>query len=85
MAENSKTEWCDHTASPWCGCTKVSAGVPENLLNERGPEALRAQLEGKRSGQVMLGRHCPAWKSLRVQLPPSPINNTTPKERSCYL
>lgn len=26
MAENSKIEWCDHTASPWHGCSKVSAG-----------------------------------------------------------
>lgn len=24
MAENSKIEWCDHTWSPWLGCTKVS-------------------------------------------------------------
>lgn len=26
MAENSKIEWCDHSASPWHGCTKVSDG-----------------------------------------------------------
>lgn len=26
MAANSKIEWCDHTASPWHGCTKVAAG-----------------------------------------------------------
>lgn len=25
MVENSKIEWCDHTFSPWVGCTKVSA------------------------------------------------------------
>lgn len=24
MAENSAIEWCDHTFSPWVGCTKVS-------------------------------------------------------------
>jgi protein gp37 len=26
MAENSKIEWCDHTANFWWGCFKVSAG-----------------------------------------------------------
>ena len=26
MGENSKIEWCDHTASPWHGCEKVAAG-----------------------------------------------------------
>lgn len=26
MAENSKIEWCDHTANWWWGCFKVSAG-----------------------------------------------------------
>ena len=25
MGSNSKIEWTDHTFSPWCGCTKVSA------------------------------------------------------------
>jgi len=26
MGQNSKIEWCDHTFSPWWGCTKVSDG-----------------------------------------------------------
>lgn len=26
MAENSKIEWCEHTANLWWGCTKVHAG-----------------------------------------------------------
>lgn len=26
MSENTNIEWCDHTWSPWRGCTKVSAG-----------------------------------------------------------
>lgn len=26
MAQNSKIEWCDHTANLWHGCTKVHAG-----------------------------------------------------------
>jgi protein gp37 len=26
MAQNSKIEWCDHTANLWWGCTKVHAG-----------------------------------------------------------
>ena len=26
MAENSKIEWCNHTANLWWGCTKVHAG-----------------------------------------------------------
>jgi protein gp37 len=26
MAENSKIEWCDHTANFWWGCTKISDG-----------------------------------------------------------
>lgn len=26
MAESTKIEWCDHTFSPWRGCTKVASG-----------------------------------------------------------
>lgn len=26
MSENTKIEWCDHSWSPWRGCTKVSPG-----------------------------------------------------------
>ncbi len=26
MAQNSEIEWCDHTFSPWHGCTKVGPG-----------------------------------------------------------
>ncbi len=26
MSENTKIEWCDHSWSPWRGCTKVSSG-----------------------------------------------------------
>jgi len=26
VGKNSKIEWCDHTFSPWWGCTKVSPG-----------------------------------------------------------
>lgn len=26
MTTDTKIEWCDHTASPWHGCSKVSPG-----------------------------------------------------------
>ena len=49
MVENSKIEWCDHTFSPWVGCTKITpacdhcyaeswakrAGHPELWTGER--------------------------------------------------
>jgi protein gp37 len=52
MAEDSKIQWCDHTWSPWRGCTKVSAGCKNcyaekisrrnpAVLGEWGPEGTR--------------------------------------------
>lgn len=43
MAENSKIEWCDHTWSPWSGCTKVSPGCANcyaEALSKRNPSVL---------------------------------------------
>jgi protein gp37 len=43
MAEDSKIQWCDHTWSPWRGCTKVSAGCKNcyaEKLSHRNPAVL---------------------------------------------
>lgn len=34
MSDTTKIEWCDHTASPWHGCSKVAAGC-DNCYAER--------------------------------------------------
>ena len=26
MSDTTRIQWCDHTASPWYGCTEVSSG-----------------------------------------------------------
>lgn len=43
MGENTKIEWCDHSFSPWWGCTKVSPGCDHcyaetwaNRVGQRG-------------------------------------------------
>ena len=43
MGEQSKIEWCDHTASPWYGCTKISSGCTNcyaATLSKRNPGTL---------------------------------------------
>lgn len=43
MAENSKIEWCDHTASPWYGCSHVHAGCDHcyaETMAKRNPGTL---------------------------------------------
>lgn len=43
MPENSKIEWCDHSWSPWRGCTKVSPGCANcyaERLSHRNPAVL---------------------------------------------
>lgn len=43
MAKETKIEWCDHTFSPWRGCTKVSAGCANcyaETQSHRNPKAL---------------------------------------------
>lgn len=43
MAENTKIEWCDHSASPWYGCTKVAIGCLHcfaETLSRRNPGTL---------------------------------------------
>jgi protein gp37 len=44
MAENSKIEWCDHTASPWHGCSKTDNPGCDNCyaaaMAVRNPETL---------------------------------------------
>ena len=41
MGEQTKIEWCDHSWSPWRGCTKVSEGCAhcyaEALADRFGP------------------------------------------------
>lgn len=43
MAENTKIEWADHTASPWHGCSKVHTGCENcyaEALAKRNPGSL---------------------------------------------
>ena len=50
MSENTKIEWCDHTWSPWRGCTKVSPGCANcyaETLSKRNPAVLGQWGKGK--------------------------------------
>lgn len=50
MSENTKIEWCDHTWSPWRGCTKVSPGCANcyaEKLSHRNPAVLGNWGKGK--------------------------------------
>lgn len=50
MSANTKIEWCDHTWSPWRGCTKVSAGCANcyaEKLSKRNPAVLGQWGKGK--------------------------------------
>lgn len=43
MTQNTSIEWCDHTASPWHGCTKVAAGCDHcyaERMAKRNPDVL---------------------------------------------
>lgn len=43
MTQNTKIEWCDHTASPWYGCAHVHAGCDHcyaEALAKRSPNTL---------------------------------------------
>lgn len=48
--ENTKIEWCDHSWSPWRGCTKVSPGCANcyaETLSHRNPAVLGQWGTGK--------------------------------------
>lgn len=50
MSANTKIEWCDHSWSPWRGCTKVSAGCAHcyaETLSKRNPKVLGEWGRGK--------------------------------------
>lgn len=50
MSEKTKIEWCDHTWSPWRGCTKVSPGCAHcyaEKLSKRNPAVLGEWGKGK--------------------------------------
>lgn len=50
MSANTKIEWCDHSWSPWRGCTKVSAGCANcyaETLSKRNPAVLGQWGKGK--------------------------------------
>lgn len=60
MAQNSKIEWCDHTANLWWGCTKVNEGC----------DHCYAETLSKRWGEDIWGNNKPrraiksVWKDL---------------------
>jgi protein gp37 len=50
MGENTNIEWCDHSWSPWRGCTKVSEGCAHcyaETLSKRNPAVLGEWGKGK--------------------------------------
>lgn len=50
MGENTKIEWCEHSWSPWRGCTKVSPGCAHcyaETLSKRNPAVLGQWGNGK--------------------------------------
>lgn len=50
MGENTKIEWCDHSWSPWRGCTKVSPGCANcyaETLSKRNPKVMGYWGKGK--------------------------------------
>ena len=50
MGENTKIEWCDHSWSPWRGCTKVSPGCAHcyaETLGKRFPKVMGEWGKGK--------------------------------------
>ena len=50
MSTTTKIEWCDHTWSPWRGCTKVSPGCANcyaERLSKRNPAVLGKWGNGK--------------------------------------
>lgn len=50
MSANTTIEWCDHTWSPWRGCTKVSPGCANcyaETLSKRNPAVLGQWGKGK--------------------------------------
>ena len=50
MSTTTKIEWCDHTWSPWRGCTKVSPGCANcyaERLSKRNPAVLGKWGKGK--------------------------------------
>ncbi|MCX6500794.1 MAG: DUF5131 family protein [Arthrobacter sp.] len=50
MGENTKIEWCDHSWSPWRGCTKVSPGCANcyaETLSKRFPVVFGQWGKGK--------------------------------------
>lgn len=61
MAENSKIEWCQHTANLWHGCTKVHAGC----------DHCYAETLSRRWGREIWGNDAPrmeiksVWKDLK--------------------
>lgn len=50
MSANTKIEWCDHSWSPWRGCTKVSPGCANcyaETMSKRNPAVLGKWGKGK--------------------------------------
>ncbi len=50
MGEQTKIEWCDHSWSPWRGCTKISPGCANcyaETLSKRNPAVLGNWGKGK--------------------------------------
>lgn len=60
MAENTKIEWCDHTANLWHGCTKVHRGC-DNCYAEAWSKRWKREIWGNDRPRLMIES---VWKDL---------------------
>lgn len=65
MAETTKIQWCDHTASPWHGCSRVHAGC-DNCYAEKQAKRNPGVLgiwgdDGTRVRSKSFAKNCKAW------------------------
>jgi len=65
MAENTKIEWCDHSASPWHGCVEVHAGCDNcyaRTMAKRNPGTLGVWgKDGTRVMSASFAKNCRRW------------------------
>lgn len=67
MAESTKIEWADHTASPWHGCVEVHAGCDNcyaRTMAKRNPGTLGVWgKDGTRIMSASFAKNCRRWNA----------------------
>jgi protein gp37 len=85
VSENTKIEWCDHSWSPWRGCTKVSAGCANcyaETLSKRNPAVLGQWGKGK--PRVLAKNWNDPVKWNRREIPSCMCDVKPPERCGCY-